>query len=689
MKLWLPLLLLLSLAYASPIKLKNTPESAIYQACASAAKDAGFRSYSACSYPPYAGTIALCIQNHAEGSVFEKTVALFNATCKGSISSFENLYSNASEHATDSIGLNMASPVVIPTSIFTPWREAYYSYNQNYDYLRYCGYAVMCFWGLVMVGFALHNLALKTGLLMHFYGGFARLFRLKVSLPSMIRKTHKQPIKLVGGYIPARLEALIIMLYLVVLIVVFSVNWPHIKNLPASYSNLYTSMFAVRTSIVGLSHLPFIFLFGGRNNILATVTGISFENFLHFHRVTGCMMVVCFIAHGACYSAMSIQRGTYDLLMNKRIMIEGTFSLVAVSLMLLFSLYWLRKRAYEVFLFIHILLAATFIGGAWKHSTGPGFQNYVYAAAAVWVFERTIRLIRMFRFGIAKAEYQEMSLEVMRVTVSKPKRWDFKPGQHCFVYFCLSHGLLLSHPFTVTESSTRPGKVSFYIKKKKGITKKLFEAVQNGKSPRVLVEGPYGTHNAASKYDNSVFVAGGNGILSAYQHISKVMKQDLVENGRPIHLIWINKNKDSLKWFIQELKTICAPNVHLDIYLTREAWKEDPRSSASTPTIDDSNEKFGEVKGKLEAETCTKSLDSDLDTDCEDDILGMPRVNVFYRKPDLKRVIQESSEGSNGLVAVVSCGPGGMSDEVRSNVADAVADYKSGRVEYFEELQSW
>ena len=59
----------------------------------------------------------------------------------------------------------------------------------------------------------------------------------------------------------------------------------------------------------------------------------------------------------------------------------------------------------------------------------------MWAAIAVWVFDRAVRLGRIFFFGVRKATVSIKGGETLKIEVPKPKYWKSIAGGHAFIQF--------------------------------------------------------------------------------------------------------------------------------------------------------------------------------------------------------------------------------------------------------------
>lgn len=245
------------------------------------------------------------------------------------------------------------------------------------------------------------------------------------------------------------------------------------------------------------------------------------------------------------------------------------------------SLLWVRRKTYEIFLIAHVLMAVFVIVGCWYHidllfNKRWGYQFWIYAASAVWFFDRVVRVFRTWQVGSRKSTVKDINFEIVRVDVPDV-RWGLEPGQHTYVTFPTLNRLRPweNHPFSViptallsssttstiahhsgsetpnsnsdveksattkeiqiqrsnsASSTSSPAKTStrhstltntpgitLFIRKGTGITKHLTSTT----SLTTLVEGPYTSQHTSSLFTNDrlLVVAGGIGITGAFPYL--------------------------------------------------------------------------------------------------------------------------------------------------------------------------
>lgn len=449
-----------------------------------------------------------------------------------------------------------------------------------------------------------------------------------------------------------------------------------------------------RTGVISSIIAPLLIVLAGRNNALLWLTGWHYATFVTYHKWVARVLVALVVVHAICFS-ISFQ-STYRMNMAKNNIVWGTVGTVSGGLLLGLLLMQLRRRWYEVFLAIHIALAALFIAGAWIHVNEMGYVWFYYASVAVWVFDRVVRIVRLVGFGCPKSEVTLLANETLRIVVPKPKYWLITPGGHAFVHFMRPSCFWQSHPFTFTsmradESSGSKDSVVLYCKVKGGITHGLYQYLSThpGKRAqiRVALEGPYGDPTPAKRYDSAVFVAGGNGIPGIYSEVYDLALQSRMKD-QTLKLLWVIKEYKSLCWFYEELLSLKDTNIQCTIFVTQphmDSCMDD--FSLRFPSRNSNDEKLDEksIKG---LEVCSSS-DSSMNGVIDQIHSELSHIDFNEGRPNIDGLVKQEIEDSRGSVAFVTCGHPLMVDDIRYSVAHSLDYSKGKRVDFFEQLQVW
>ncbi|KAF4415726.1 Ferric cupric reductase transmembrane component 2 [Fusarium acutatum] len=330
-------------------------------------------------------------------------------------------------------------------------------------------------------------------------------------------------------------------------------------------------------------------------------------------------------------------------------LVSGTLGTVAVAIMLIQPLSYIRYASYETFLNIHTILVTIAFVCTWAHCTSasspPGLPelSWIMANMVLWFADRLARVIRLAhanwsRRGFTYAIGEPMSGEVIRVTLTLPNTP--LPTSE-------------KEPFAPLDQSNVSTAVSFIVGAQMGMTHKLFiRASQAGRSIRLKAafEGPYAGRYKLDSYGHAVLFAGSTGIIHQLLYI-----RHLVEGynagtvaTRRVTLIWIIREYKSLEWVPPYMDTILSiPHqkdiLCLHIFITRLRY---PRDITNTSTT----------------------------------------VRIYTGRPNVMALLAKEIEEQAGAMCVTVCGPGGLADNVRGTVCAMQAETV---VEFVEESFTW
>ena len=328
---------------------------------------------------------------------------------------------------------------------------------------------------------------------------------------------------------------------------------------------------------------------------------------------------------------------------------------------------------------------------------GPlAFDPYLWAAVAIWSFDRFVRIVRWVYCNIhvntkhlvttkANAIYNEEA-DIIILKIS-PGAQHLKPGpsQHYFIYQYNTWRGWENHPFslaswnesstpsnfelqtvtiegtkseydteappspsTASQLSTNDGQeLTFYLRPLKGFTGRLRKQCLGQTEPvplRLLLEGPYGHPFSAHTYDTLILVAGGSGIAGVLAYLRK---HDKGSQTTRIRLIWAAKQVSMIDEIVRR-ENIQESDIAVQTSLFVTGHNQALES--------DGNDHKIQVKG------------------------GRPNIMAL--------VSEEVRQTGQQRTAVVACGPPGMADETRACVHTLLLEgFK--RVEYVEESFGW
>ncbi|KAL4760552.1 ferric reductase family protein [Aspergillus foveolatus] len=378
-----------------------------------------------------------------------------------------------------------------------------------------------------------------------------------------------------------------------------------------------------RTGILSYACLPFLWLFGGRNNIFLWATDFNTQSFNIFHRHVAWACTLLAIVHSINYSVVfAYYEGRWDSVWKQEYWYMGVVATILMSFMLVQSMTILRHKVYETFLILHVVFAIVVVYALFRHTSfdGTKWNGYLWPMVAIWAFDRVVRLIRIaycnlnVRLGrrfsrttSSLVQYFEDS-DLIKIEFSPaPSTLKPAPGQHYYLYQPVTLKGWENHPFTlgayvppslslatgsesirVHEKHQQDSKLIFYIRPYDGWTRRLRnQCRKSGLSvikPKLLLEGPYGHAAPLHTFDTVLMVVGGTGIAAAVpyiiDHISRTGGAAKTRTTR-VRLVWSARTNEMFeRVFCDELAGILA---HEDI-LTSFYCTSSKASSSSAPS---------------------------------------------------------------------------------------------------------
>ena len=662
-----------------------------------------------CNDKPGFGTISDCFVTgyNNDSSVINNFVNACNLTTEEFYSEYAKIQdeftANGTEYAkkakkSNSTSSSSNSTVVLTTPLhinfnepFVPYRRAYKMYYNNFNLSLDYGAIMLGYWAGVIALAMIFNFFIKMfpKTYSKITGKIVNFFRKNVFLPATFTKKKSQEFTLgFGGFfdglIPSRIETIVIIVFVLLTGFLNALHIHHVEGNPQySTKNAELGHFiADRTGITVSYLIPLLILFGGRNNILQWLTGWDFATFIMYHRWISRISVLLVIVHAIAFSVSDKATGKYAKRMKSEFMIWGTVATICGGFILFQAMLFFRRKCYEVFFLIHIVLATFFVVGGFFHLDRMGYGDFMWSAIAVWVFDRVVRIGRILFFGAPKAEVTIKGDETLKVIVPKPRYWKSIPGGHCFIHFVKPTLFWQSHPFTFTATE-EDDKIVLYAKIKTGITKQIAKSLYNTPGQtgtvRVLVEGPYGEPSGAGRTcDNLVYVAGGNGIPGIYSECVDVAKK---AKNQSIKLVWVVRNWKSLTWFKEELEYLKKTSIITTIYVTQPQDATGLECFSSNNGNDSSIEKNEDYDEKNSVNTSSESIISSIKE-------TFSNIEFIEGRPNIEEQVKKDIQETNGAIGFITCGHPAMVDEVRYFVKENL-DASKYKVEFHEQLQTW
>ncbi|KAK4999383.1 hypothetical protein LTR66_001580 [Elasticomyces elasticus] len=496
---------------------------------------------------------------------------------------------------------------------------------------------------------------------------------------ALFRKRHHHEIRLSDalniGTLPSRFQAMFLAGYLGINVAfcVISIDWNGER--PEVLTDLRN-----RTGVLAVLNMLPLFLLAGRNNPLIYALDVSFDTYNLIHRWIGRIVVLEALAHTLAWTVNKVETAGWNVvaksMAKSQLIMTGTIGTFAFIMLLLHSPSVVRHAYYEVFLHVHVVLAATAVAAVWIHLKTLPQQGILSGVVALWLVERLTRMYKIVKrnFGRenTKAEVEAMPGDAIKITLKMARPWKFQPGQYVFLYIP-SVGLWTSHPFSLAWSEEKQDlkgdkglpmdrqdilrmqktTMSLIVRRRTGFTDKMWrkaEMCPDGKfTTSALVEGPYGNQTLDS-YGTVMLFAAGVGITHQIPHIRHLIQGHA--NGtaatRKVILAWIIRSPEHLEWIRPWMTTILGMEKRREIlrillFVTR------PRN--------------------------TKEIHS-----------PSASVQMFPGKPDVDALVGREVENQVGAMCVSVCGTGSLSDDVRKAVNERC---ESSNVDFVENAFSW
>ncbi|KAF2680286.1 hypothetical protein K458DRAFT_311993 [Lentithecium fluviatile CBS 122367] len=443
-----------------------------------------------------------------------------------------------------------------------------------------------------------------------------------------------------------------------------------------------------RTGVMAVINMIPLFLLAGRNNPIIKLTQISFDTMNLIHRWFGRIVVLEALTHTFAWVAYKVHTVGWSAVQaaitNKKsdFIWTGLMGTVAFTFLLIQSPSAIRHAFYESFLIGHIIGAAIAVAGVWIHLNNRHQQQMVYGVVALWVMERSWRLLRILIRNVGKggtkADVEVLPGDALRVTVRMARPWTFRPGQHAYLTIP-SVGLHTNHPFSLAWSEEeedlnitnmtadekglpmnrqdilekRKTSMSFIVRRRTGFTEKLYKKADLSAAGRftcnAFVEGPYGGEDLSS-YGTVMLWAAGIGITHQVPHVRELVAG--YANGtvatRRLTLVWIIQSPEHLEWIRTWMTHILSMPRRREIlkillFVTR------PRS--------------------------TKEIHSPSSS-----------VQMFPGRPNIQALIDQEMQEGIGAACVSTCGTGALSDDLRKAIRQRETNWN---VDFREESFSW
>jgi hypothetical protein len=173
---------------------------------------------------------------------------------------------------------------------------------------------LLSYFGIVVIIQTFSNLSyvISMRILRAFDFKLARKIRKWLVLPPTFSYHHSTPYY-VGSWsfnIPTRGNSLVLICFYILncvfLLVDYRIMTPN-YDLPSKRDQI-AKFIAERSSLIAISLVPLLIMFGGRNNLVLWSTAQPLDTFIVFHKWIGRAVVANLIIHSVCYTINRIQK---------------------------------------------------------------------------------------------------------------------------------------------------------------------------------------------------------------------------------------------------------------------------------------------------------------------------------------------------------------------------------------------
>ena len=294
----------------------------------------------------------------------------------------------------------------------------------------------------------------------------------------------------------------------------------------------YWERIGFRAAWVSVTQVPFVFLLGGKVNIISLVLGSSYVDVNWLHRWVSRTLFVTVTIHGSFFLREWVRADFVQTELAMMPMVKYGLGLWGVLAWInVTSLLPLRRLCYEFFILQHLVSAVIFL---WLLSVHvPAYAAYnVWMAVSFLLLGRVIRGCIMMRRNITiktgrsvstanprmvgyTVKLQAIGGHITMLTVDEVG-FSWKAGQHILLW-CPWFAPLEVHPFTISNLSQgdrKDGsrKLELIVRTRTGFTRRLNRRAVSSQAPiRAFITGPFGSMPAWSSFETLVLISASTG----------------------------------------------------------------------------------------------------------------------------------------------------------------------------------
>lgn len=467
----------------------------------------------------------------------------------------------------------------------------------------------------------------------------------------------------------------------------------------------YMERVGYRNAWIAATQMPFVYMLASRGNVIAWIVGSSYEKLNWLHRWAARTMFVTATVHGMVFYSSFLQDGSLEFELEIMPMVTYGFGAWGILLwMTITSFKPFRYKAYEIFVFQHILSAVMLLWACYHHIPRKG-KYLVWWSIVALCFDRAFRLGLLIWRNIKLLPKQsnvegkqwigyqtQLSRigESMTVLTLKDVRFKWSAGQH--VYLWLPRvGPLEAHPYTIASSHQLPGasinnSIQLVVRAHAGFSKRLnrFARKMEGSGTQqtltAFLVGPYGHQPLWNSFETLILISASTGASYTLPILESVLNSKAARCTKRMDFLIAARQGEEVGFYHERLHEAIDKAKSLGIELivhitiTGDGQLETlpnmrlPESSESTTA----QEKKETVDEEIMVSANTEGVVQPLMGSPGETRPGSSSDSHVYRsasRPDIARFIGTAVEATGGETGVVVCGGQSLVAKVRMTVA--------------------
>ncbi|KAI1144409.1 ferric reductase like transmembrane component-domain-containing protein [Hypoxylon sp. FL0543] len=468
---------------------------------------------------------------------------------------------------------------------------------------------------------------------------------------------------------------------------------------------MFLERIGYRNAWVTLTQVPFLYLLASRTNVIALITGTSYEKLNWLHRWVARTMLVTSTVHGWYFWAAYSKSGMMGEVLQEMPMVRYGLGAWGILLwMTITSFKPFRSMAYEIFVIQHILSAVLFLWTVYRHI--PTYAKYnVWFAIAALCFDRAFRLgllvwqnfkLRPRRTCCEGGQWIGHQTQLfpigdsMTVLTIKDVHFRWRAGQHLYLWLP-AVATFEAHPYTIASPHQIQGtcicnSIQLVVRCHSGFSKRLNQFAQkleaSGKKQTVtaLVAGPYGHSPQWNAFETLVLISASTGASYTLPILESVLGCKATSLIRRIDFLLAARQGDEVGFYHERLHEAIEKAKSLGIELTvhiavtgNGQLETLPAPSIQSSSADSANhEKKGideEVQASAGAEGVVQPLMGRRTRRRFSSTGSGSHIHLSALRPDVAGFIRTSVEATGGETGVVVCGGQSLVAKVRMSVA--------------------